>query len=380
MKSFRFLRSVLALICILTLLLPAAAAEGTDPSVLDQKAAEIFRRFHTVGGMVTVAKDGKIIYQYCYGYADKGRKLMATEDCYYRLASVSKLVTACAAMRLVDEGRLDLDANLGSIIGGDDPYFACNPAYPETGITPRMLMSHTSAIWDSHFATSRPLRDALKQRSSFYKGDCPGTEYHYSNYAAGMMGIVLEAVTGLHLSAAVSSLLFEPMGISGAYSPALLDHPDLATSEFARPYSEEIDLENDYYLSYGGCWMKGQDLCRIGMMLCDYGMLDGKRILQENTVREMLSSQQGKGGITANSPYGLNVHRLTTLVPDRIIYGHQGRIEDTLCNLYFDPQSRFVFSMVTGSCSPGDTAYGVRPPAYSLLKLLWSEFVGPWQH
>ena len=175
------------------------------------------------------------------------------------------------------------------------------------------------------------------------------------------------------------------MDIDAAYSPDLLGHPETAASSFARDYSDQIDLEHDYYLSYGGCWMTGTDLCRIGMMLCDYGVLEGKRILEEETEKEMLSSQQGKGGITVDSPYGLNVHRLKKLVPDRIIYGHQGKVSvngsDTrfvLCNLYFDPESRFVFAMVTNVCTPGDTAYGVRPPAYSLFKLLWTKFVGPW--
>ncbi len=380
MNSFRILpKRFLCLLCILGLLPLYASAESRN-AALDQKVHDIFKRFSTVGGMVAAAKDGKIVYEYCYGYADKSRKLMATPDCYYRLASVSKLVTACSVMRLVETGRLDLDANLGEIIGGDEPYFAANPSFPKTGITPRMLMSHTSTIWDSNFATKMDLRNALKQKTSYYKNERPGTAYHYSNYAAGICGIILEAVTGLHLSEAASTLLFDRMGIDAAYSPDLLEHPDITTSTFARAYSEEINLERDYYISYGGCWMKGEDLCRIGMMLCDYGIIDGTRILEDSSVREMLSSQEGKGGITVDSPYGLNVHRLKNLVPDRIIYGHQGRIDDTLCNLYFDPQSRFVFAMVTSSCVPGDTAYGVRPPAYTLMKLLWSEFVGPWQH
>ena len=377
---------LLALLCALLLIPLCASAEEKDTSALDAEVAKKFGAFRTTGGMVVAAKDGQIVYKYCYGYADSGKKALVTEDSYFRLASVSKLVTACAVMRLVDAGKLDLDENIGHIIGGDKPYDAINPSFPGTPLTSRMLMSHTSTIWDSYFSQKRPLREALKLVSSYYKNERPGTAYHYSNYAAGIMGIVLEAVTGQHLSKAISELLFDPMGIDGAYSPDLLGHPETAASSFARDYSEEIDLEHDYYLSYGGCWMTGTDLCRIGMMLCDYGVLEGNRYLEEEAVKEMLSSQQGKGGITVDSPYGLNVHRLKKLVPDRIIYGHQGKVSVNgsetrfvLCNLYFDPESRFVFAMVTNVCTPGDTAYGVRPPAYSLFKLLWTEFVGPWQ-
>ena len=386
MTTHPVLKRLLSLLCVLLLLPLCAAAEEKDTSALDAEVAKKFAAFRTTGGMVVAAKDGEIIYKYCYGYADSGKKVLITEDSYFRLASVSKLITACAVMRLVETGQLDLDENLGKIIGGDKPYNAVNPSFPKTSITPRMIMSHTSTIWDSHFSQKRPLRESLALVSSYYKNERPGTAYHYSNYAAGICGIILEAVTGHHLSQAVSELLFDRMDMDAAYSPNLLDHPETAATSFARDYSEDIDLEHDYYLSYGGCWMTGTDLCRIGMMLCDYGMLEGRRILEEDTVKEMLSSQKGKGGVTVDSPYGLNVHRLTKLVPDRVIYGHQGKVSVNgsetrfvLCNVYFDPESRFVFAMVTNVCTPGDTAYGVRPPAYSLFKLLWTEFVGPWQ-
>ena len=374
---------LLALLCALLLIPLCASAEEKDTSALDAEVAKKFGAFRTTGGMVVAAKDGQIVYKYCYGYADSGKKALVTEDSYFRLASVSKLVTACAVMRLVDAGKLDLDENIGHIIGGDKPYDAINPSFPGTPLTSRMLMSHTSTIWDSYFSQKRPLREALKLVSSYYKNERPGTAYHYSNYAAGIMGIVLEAVTGQHLSKAISELLFDPMGIDGAYSPDLLGHPETAASSFARDYSEEIDLEHDYYLSYGGCWMTGTDLCRIGMMLCDYGVLEGNRYLEEETVKEMLSSQQGKGGITVDSPYGLNVHRLKKLVPDRIIYGHQGKVSvngsDTrfvLCNLYFDPETHFVFALVTSGCNTNAKQNRICTLTRELFALMWSAYSG----
>ena len=95
-------------------------------------------------------------------------------------------------------------------------------------------------------------------------------------------------------------------------------------------YREEIDLDKDYADSYGGVWIRGEDLCRIGIMLCDMGVIDGRRILEEDTIREMLSSQQGKGGITVDSPYGLNVERVTNLLKGKMLYGHQGMANCTL--------------------------------------------------
>ena len=373
------IKRLFALLCVLVLL-PLCAIAQEEPT-LDDRVVSAFRRFSTIGGMVVAAKDGKIVYSYTYGYANRSQRILATEDSYWRLASVSKLVTATAVMRLVETGELNLDDNLGNIIGGDSPYFAANPKFPTVGITPRMLMSHTSTIWDSYFSTRSPLRDVLdvtkKVYSSFYKEE-PGTVYHYSNYAAGILGCVLEAVTGLRLSDAVSKLIFDRMDIDAAYTPELLDYPENVTSSFSRDYSPEINIDHDYFHSYGGCWMKGQDLCRIGMMLCDYGVIDGQRILEESTVKEMLDSQQGKGGISVDSPYGLNVMRFKNLVPGKIIYGHQGRSDNVLCHILFDPETRFTFAMVTNWCEPGEPTGGVRSPGYTLFKLMWTEFVGEW--
>ena len=65
----------------------------------------------------------------------------------------------------------------------------------------------------------------------------------------------------------------------------------------------------------------------------------------------MISSQKGKGGITADSPYALNVERVTNLVSGKMLYGHQGMAEGVLCSLYFDPETQFVFALVTNGCN-----------------------------
>ena len=78
-----------------------------------------------------------------------------------------------------------------------------------------------------------------------------------------------------------------------------------------------------------------------------YGLRETDEASLEKTVREMISSQQGKGGITVDSPYGLNVERVKNLISGKTLYGHQGMANGVLCNLYFDPETRFVFALVT---------------------------------
>ena len=393
-KTAVFLRRMPALLCALALLFSSALAEGTGPS--DERVDKIFRNQKTIGGMVVVAKDGEIVYKHCYGYANKVEKDPVTEDTYFKLASVSKLVTAVSVMKLVETGRLDLDADIGGILG-DPAYHAANPNYPKVALTSRILMTHTGGINDSSgaFAGMKPLNPTLnpkenKKKSGFLKIK-PGTEYKYSNYGAGIMGCILEAITGKRLTDAARELIWDSMEIDAAYNVLQLKEPEKIVSTYnadgsgnisrsrrlrdAKDYRAEIDLNKDYVESYGSVWIRGEDLCRIGIMLCDMGVIDGKRILEEETVREMLSSQQGKGGITVDSPYALNVERVKTLVSGKLLYGHQGMANGVLCNLYFDPETRFVFALVTNGTNVKNKADRIVMLARNLFSLMWDTYV-----
>lgn len=387
----KLFRQMSALLFAALFLFSAALADVSAPS--EETVNQLFKKRKTVGGMVVAAKDGEIVFSQCYGFANKVGKEPVTEETYFKLASVSKLVTAVSVMKLVENSQLDLDQDIGEILG-DPAYHAANPNYPKIALTSRMLMTHTAAINDSAgaFAGMKPLNATLnpkenKKKSGFLKVK-PGTEYKYSNYGAGIMGCIIEAVTEKRLSDAARELIFDPMGIDAAYDPHLLQDPEKIVSTYnadgsgnitrsyrlKQKYREEIDLDKDYADSYGGVWIRGEDLCRIGIMLCDMGVIDGRRILEEDTVREMLSSQQGKGGITVDSPYGLNVERVTNLLRGKMLYGHQGMANGVLCNLYFDPETRFVFALLTNGTNVKAKEDRICLLARDLFNLMWNTY------
>jgi CubicO group peptidase (beta-lactamase class C family) len=387
----KLFRQMSALLFAALFLFSAALADVSAPS--EETVNQLFKKRKTVGGMVVAAKDGEIVFSQCYGFANKVGKEPVTEETYFKLASVSKLVTAVSVMKLVENNQLDLDQDIGEILG-DPAYHAANPNYPKIALTSRMLMTHTAAINDSAgaFAGMKPLNATLnpkenKKKSGFLKVK-PGTEYKYSNYGAGIMGCIIEAVTEKRLSDAARELIFDPMGIDAAYDPHLLQDPEKIVSTYnadgsgnitrsyrlKQKYREEIDLDKDYADSYGGVWIRGEDLCRIGIMLCDMGVIDGRRILEEDTIREMLSSQQGKGGITVDSPYGLNVERVTNLLRGKMLYGHQGMANGVLCNLYFDPETRFVFALLTNGTNVKAKEDRICLLARDLFNLMWNTY------
>lgn len=231
-------------------------------------------------------------------------------------------------------------------------------------------MTHTSSLSSNggYTKSSRTLSflldDSAKQWNNFHKY-APGSKYEYSNFGAGIMGSLMEAVTGMNLNDSVTASLFDPLGIDAGYHQTLMDTPENITALYtpekalmssrskllSQTWDNAVDPDTHYRKTVGAVWMKGRDLCRIGMLLCQGGTLEGVTILQPETVSLMMADQNGQPGITCSSPYGLCVHRVDNLVKGRMVYGHQGMSGGVVCNVYFDPETQFVFALVTNGSS-----------------------------
>ena len=357
------LKRILCMLCV-CLLLPAAALASGYGS-LDEAMADIFPRYKTTGAVVVVAKNGEIVYHYDYGFSRKVARERVTPETYFKTASVTKIVSAIRIMQLVEEGALDLDRPIGDYFG----FTILNPRFREIPVTLRQLMSHTSSISQSGgYSRGQRLNtflDADLNRWGNWEEWAPGSKYKYSNFGAGMMGSLMELVSGKDINTCVTEGVFEPLGIDAAYHISLLGDPNKASyvyepdgtlqksrAAFLREkWDPEVDPNAHYTITIGSLWIRGDDLCRLGIALCEGGAVDGVQLLQPETVEMMRSSQMGLGDVTVDSPYGLCVNRVDNLLDDRLVYGHQGLSDGILCNLYFEPESHLVFAMITNGCS-----------------------------
>lgn len=376
------------LICLLLagwMCLSCAMAEETS---LDQRMAKAFKALKTTGAVVCVAKNGKIVYEYNYGYADKKSKEKVSEDTYFRTASVTKLVTGIHVMQLVEDGLLELDRSIGDYLG----YEVKNLRFPDVPVTLRHLMSHTSSLspYGGYSVSGRPLQQildaSLNRKGNWYKY-APGSKYDYSNFGAGIMGSLVESVTGKNINDSITETLFEPLGIDAALHPSLVGEPEKIVSQYnasgntfksrARALESDWDAsvnpEMHFRITVGSLWMRGRDLCRLGIMMAQTGYLEGQRVLKHTTVQEMMADQNGLGYVTVSSPYGLCVNRVSNLLDDRMIYGHQGLSEGVLCNLYWDPQTQFVFALITNGCN-ANMSDRIGILSRRIFALAWEEF------
>lgn len=373
---------------LLALLLCVGSAFAAEEESFESRLEKTFRNLKTSGAVLCVAKDGEIVLEYHYGYADKKTKEPVSEDTYFRTASVTKLVSGIHVMQLVEQGKLELDRSIGDYMG----YEIKNLYFPKIPVTLRHLMSHTSSLdhRGGYSVSGRPLQQildaSLNRKANWYRYE-PGSQYKYSNFGAGIMGSLVEAVTGKNINDSITEMLFEPLGIDAALHPTLVGEPEKIATQYepdgnvmksrARALSQEwddtVNPEMHFRITVGKLWIRGRDLCRLGIMMCQNGILEGKRVLKESTVQEMMADQKGHGYVTVSSPYGLSVHREDTILKDRLVYGHQGLSEGTLCNLYWEPESGLVFALITNGCNNNMSRH-VGILARRLYDLVWQEY------
>lgn len=140
---------IVLILCLLLAGLPAFAA---TPSLdeIDQEVDLIFRRAKTVGGSVVVMKDGQMVYARDYGMRNLHKKLPVDENTYFKMGSVTKMASSLALFQLIEDGSLDLDADIGQVFG----YEIANPHFPKTPITLHQLRQRNR--WLQQPAKHRP--------------------------------------------------------------------------------------------------------------------------------------------------------------------------------------------------------------------------------
>ncbi len=173
------------------------------------------RRGDAAGAVVVVVKDGKVLTQRGFGYADVGtRRPVDPETTLFRQASVSKLITWTAVMQLVEQGKIDLDRDINAYLDFRIPPFAGKP------VTMRNLMTHTGGFdevqrgLNSYDPKKIPsLGDALKRQVP-HRIYVPGTTPAYSNYGTSLAGYIVERVSGLSYDDYVERYIFAPTGMT----------------------------------------------------------------------------------------------------------------------------------------------------------------------
>jgi len=238
-----------------------------------------------------------------YGYTSVIPERAPDVDTKFCVASLSKLITVICAMTLVDEGKLDLDKDISEYLG----YEVRNPGFPDTAITSRMLMQHTSTLGDTDDYWSPDGRylpetteGLLNNRNSWHRDLEPGTTFVYSAFLGySVLGLVCEIVSDKRFDTLAHDVLFNPMGIDAAFLPNnLRDTSNIAVLYL--PYQtqgisvqEQLDRtnsetrESDHDLTSAHLTISALDYAKILIMLGNGGLFDNVKILSKESVQEI---------------------------------------------------------------------------------------------
>ncbi len=345
------------------LLLPLSGLADLDQAAQAEADAYfqgVFSRAEAIGGAVLVSQSGRRIYSFYWGGNDKRASRPVDDETVYKVASVSKLVSAVGVMQLAEARALDLDAPL--TYGESVPIR--NPWYPDSPITLRQVMSHTSSILGDAPYNAAPrwdLENVLAQR--YFAKREPGSRYEYANLNGGILCSAVERASGQSFNSYMTEHVFAPLGINGAYAAHLLPDPAALSGTYmsnglvyctaekymqadAADYDDTCAPDEHCHTSAGSLYISLSGLEKIGQVLCT-GAAGDVRILSPQGAEMMRADQASISGssVTGSSPYGLCVYRFED---DNGVtwYGHQGRWEGMQADLFVDPETQAVVVMV----------------------------------
>ncbi len=377
-----------SLVCFLALALAAVAQAG-------EPVAQVRVAFDRNGVTAVHAE----------GLADVAAHRAITADDPVRVASISKLGVAIGVMRLVEQGKLDLDADVSKQLG----WTLRNPKWPDTPITLRLLLSHRSSLTDGAGYWQVPLdgqlKDLLADPKAWDAEHAPGTYWRYTNLNFPLVAAVMERATGERFDLLMQRLVLKPLDLHACYGWPSCDEataaravvlyadgkPEVDDNQGHKPAcgitkarDGSCDLSTwragaspGVFGPQGGLRISAKGLAKIGRLLLGEGKVDGVRLLKPSSVRTLIGPEwtfaPGNGvTIEEDDPirnrkgqmcrYGLAVQTLATPNPDcgddpfgdgiaRV--GHSGNAYGLLSGLWIDRKAGTgVAYFATGNDKP----------------------------
>src|SRR6266478_5424847 len=279
-----------------TRLTPSHALERADlEAFFDGIIPLQLERSDIAGATILVMKGGKDLLRKGYGFSDVSKKKpVDPETTMFRLASISKLFTWISVMQLVEQGKLDIDADVNKYLD-----FPIAPAFGKP-ITLRILRTHTGGFEEEIrdiLLTDRKKVTALRgylianQPRRMYP---PGEVAAYSNYGVGLAGYIVQRVSGQPFENYVRGHIFEPLAMkhSSFAEPMVVPLAAFGSDGYKNNTEKPaIGFEIFNPAPAGGISSTASDMGRFARALLAGGELDGRRILKTETLNAMWTRQ-----------------------------------------------------------------------------------------
>ena len=307
-RFFRIPVSVALLVCCCALSLRSAAQESQlsaeKRTKIEAAAAKFMATTHVPGIAVSVVEDGKMEWASGFGFADVENNSPATEHTLFRLASISKSLTATGAMELVERGQLDLDA----------PVQKYCPAFPQKSapITTKEVMGHLAGIRhyksgsqdDPELGNTKHFDNPIQAGLDFFKNDPllsdPGKQFHYSTQGYTVVGCVIEGVSKSKYTDFMRQNVFVPAGMEHTVVDdrfAIIPYRTRFYQKTDAGTVENADFLDATYKIPGGGWLSSaEDMARFEIaILSDKLIKPSTRELMWTPLKPLDGSKDGYG-------------------------------------------------------------------------------------
>ena len=353
MKKLSFLLILILIINVKNTSAQAVIAEAGIQKIMQEEKV--------VGFSVAVVKNNKIVYTHSFGMQDIEKNIPLTDNAIFRIASISKSFTATSIMQLVEAGKLSLDDDFSNLVG----FTVRNPKFPNTVITLRMVLSHTSSINDSegYFTLDSINPSKNPNFAKCYNNYEPGKGYAYCNLNYNMTGAVIEKITGERFDQYVKHHILDPLEIYGGYCVDSLDKSRFATlyeynkdsAKFVaspaayNPRSEEIKNHTIGYTTpifspTGGMKISATDLAKYMIMHARNGKYKGGRIISKKSSIEMQTK------LSEDENYGLALETTSKLIAGETMCGHTGSAYGLYSAMFFNVKKKMGIVVICNGC------------------------------
>ncbi len=323
----------------------------------------IMSQTNVVGVSVAVVKNNKIIYSHSFGQKNIEANTPLTDDCIFRIASISKSFSATSIMQLVEAKKLSLEDDASDLIG----FPLRNPKFPDKVITLKMLLSHRSSINDSqgYFSLDSINPATNPDYAKCYNNYAPGTGYMYCNLNYNMTGAIIEKYSGERFDQYVKHHVLDPLDIYGGYCVDSLDKNRFATIyEFNKETAKFTNSPNAYaprskeiadyamgkttpiFSPTGGMKISATDLAKYMIMHMNLGKANGKRIISKRSARLMQTP------LSSDENYGLAILKTDKLIEGKTLTGHTGSAYGLYSTMFFEPNEKFGIVVISNGCNP----------------------------
>ncbi|HST59337.1 MAG TPA: serine hydrolase domain-containing protein [Longimicrobium sp.] len=327
---------------------PATRADADSAFVATLRARlEAATAAGEFSGAVLVARDGRTLFEGAYGFADRERGVPNTPLTQFRVGSMNKMLTAVAALQLVQAGTLRLDAPLGTYL----------PDYPNaevaSKVTPHHLLTHTGGTGDifgpaftAHRSELRNTEDYLRLYGTRGLRFEPGARWEYSNYGFLLLGALIERAGGIRYDDGVAARVHAPAGMTATGAAPEDSLVPGRAAGYTRQLVPGALVSNAPTLPWrgtpaGGGYSTVGDLARFAAALREHRLLDSAHTA-------LLLAGKVETGPGVRYAYGF----LDRVVGGRRFVGHSGGAPGMNGELAFEPNGGYVVVVLSNLDPP----------------------------